>query len=416
MSEIQREMPLDPATVDALLGSPYVHAGFRAFAHPAGARTYRLAPTPPLRVGDTVRWPARGASRPRRRPDPGPTRPFTIPGGVSLLRPRPRRGRELVVTERRPDHLTLRSSRGTTVSLWVEKGDDDEAAVLRIESGLPARATRRLVGFLEAEGRDWRHFLDCGIRPLTRDPHLDWARERRGLGGWPWELADRPAERCGFEAVLLLRHPVRSYDAAASRATWAEVAAANGVPIAPTSMWWDIAVTDAAPPPQDPYDSSDDRFGWPGDGAGGLAGIPGLFTLLARHTSTPDVAFGAMVETGSLAWDAYGPGKDHSVAIYTTDPDANVHPELTVVPASQICSPTVEMLREMPVFQLAVADVPRLAGLSPLRAHGVDGLWPSGREWLLLTDIDWPFTYLGCDRATADAVLAADGVEAVELG
>lgn len=416
MSEIRVDLPLDPVTVDALLGSPYVHAGFRAFAHPRAATVYRLGPTAALRVGDTVRWPARGEARPRRRPGHDPYSPFGVLAGFPWMRPRRRRGRELTVTERTPGVLALRGVRGATVSVRVERGDDDEASALRIDSGLSARATRRLVGFLEAEARDWRHFLDCGIRPLTRDPHLDWARERRGLGGWPWELADGPAERCGFEAVLLLRHPVHAYDAADTRTTWAEVAEANGVPIAPTSMWWDVAVTDGAPPPQDPFDSSDDRFGCPGDGAEYLAGIPGLFALLARHTLTPDVAFGAMFDTSSLAWHAYGPGTDRSVAFYTTDPGASAHPELTVVPASQICSPEVELLREMPVFQLAVADVPRLAGLSVGRGHGVDALWPDGREWLLMTDIDWPYTYLGCDRATADAVLAADGIEAVELG
>ena len=408
-------LPLDPATADALIGSPYFHAGFRAFAHPRGARLYRLPVTQPLRVGDTVHWPTRGESRPRRRPDPDPLRPYGIIGGVSWMRPRPRLDRELTVTVRTTGRLTLRGPRGVTVSLRVENGDDDESSVLRIDSGLSGRATRRLAGYLEAEGNDWRHFLACGIRPLTRDPHVDWAHERRGLGGWPWELPEGPPERCGFEVVLLLRHPLRSHGEDDSQTTWADVAEANGVPIAPTSMWWDLAVTDGARPPQDPFDSSDDCYGSPGDGAGALAEIPGLFDLLAKQTSTPDVAFGALYETGSLAWGSYGPGTDHSVAVYTTDPDASAHPDLTVVPASQICSPVVSMLREMKVVPLAVADVPRMAGLSVGREHGVDALWPEGREWLLMTDIDWPFTYLGCDRTTADAVRAADGIEAVEL-
>lgn len=44
-----------------------------------------------------------------------------------------------------------------------------------------------------------------------------------------------------------------------------------------------------------------------------------------------------------------------------------------------------------------------------------DALWPDSREWLLLTDIDWPYSILGCDQATGDAIRAAKGVEAVEL-
>ena len=52
---------LAPATADALLGSPYFHAGFRAFADPEIAARYRLEPTPPLRPGHTVHWPIRPA-------------------------------------------------------------------------------------------------------------------------------------------------------------------------------------------------------------------------------------------------------------------------------------------------------------------------------------------------------------------
>ena len=69
----------------------------------------------------------------------------------------------------------------------------------------------------------------------------------------------------------------------------------------------------------------------------------------------------------------------------------------------------------MPVVEIGVADVPRLRALSEHWTVGVDMLWPAGREWVVLTDIDWQYTHLGCDRATADAVLAADGIEAVEV-
>ncbi|MDZ4234156.1 MAG: hypothetical protein U1C73_10450, partial [Dietzia sp.] len=211
---------------------------------------------------------------------------------------------------------------------------------------------------------------------------------------------------------LLVRHQARTDE---RNVTWAEVARANGVTISPSSMWWDLAVTKGDPPPQDPYDACDDRFGMPLEGAEGLAEIGALFEVLAGHTSTPEEAFGAVFETSGLAWHTYGPGPDHSVAYYTSDPDAQIHPQLTVVPASQICSPEVELGRSMKVLQTTVTGVPAMTGLSSGRFRGVDALWPDGREWLLVTDIDWAYSVIGCDRATADALLAADGVEAVEL-
>lgn len=416
MHEIAVDLPLDAETVDTLLGSPYFHAGFRAFAHPEGAPRYRMAPAPPLAVGDTVRWPIRSTPPTRRRePDPGP--PWSSfwwrdLRGFSWWRPRPKGARDYAITDRAPGRLDLRGPSGRTVSLQVEARDDGGGATVRIDSRLSARMTRLLVGYLEAEGRDWRHFLGCGIRPLSRDPHTRWARERRGLGAMPWEIADGPLDHAGFEALLLIRHPA-DY-AAEEPVTWAEVAVANGVPIGPASMWWDIAVADGKPRPQDPLDAHDDRFGSPMTGDDGLAESAGLFEVLGRHTVTPNVAFGALFMTTNPALHSYGPGVNHGVTYYTTDPGASIHPDLTVVPASQICSPEVELMRTMRVFELAVTDVCRLAGLTASGGHGVDALWPDGREWLLVTDYDWEFSWLGCDRATAEAVFATDGVEAVE--
>ncbi|WP_152427942.1 hypothetical protein [Dietzia sp. UCD-THP] len=298
------------------------------------------------------------------------------------------------------------------MKLRVEPSDTIHNAVVLIESNLPTRMTRLLLAYLEAEGRDWQHFLCSGLRPLTLDPHLAWVQQLRHLGRAPSPLARSAAELAGFDTVLLIRHPARTDD---RDITWTEVAHTNGVAISPTSMWWDLAVTDGSTPPQDPYDAHDDRFGTPTDGAEGLAEITPLFEVLAGHTSTPEVTFGAIFDTSSLAWHTYGPGPDYSVAYYTTDPGSAVHPTLTIVSASQICSPLVDLGRTMHVVQTAVTEIPALAKLAEGRAHGIDALWPDSQEWLLLTDIDWPYSILACNQATAKAVRTAQNIEAVEL-
>ncbi|PAY24291.1 hypothetical protein CEY15_04725 [Dietzia natronolimnaea] len=295
----------------------------------------------------------------------------------------------------------------------VEPSDTDHHAVICIDADLPARMTRLMLHYVEAEGRDWQHFLGFGIRPLTRDPHLDWVRRHGALAEMHGEFTERAGERCGFPALLVIRHPARTGD---RDVTWDEVARENGVTISPSSMWWDLAATGGTLAPQDRFDARDDRFGTPLEGAEGLAGIGALFEVLARHTSTPEEAFGAVFETSGLAWNSYGPGPDHSVASYTGNPDARAHPQLAAVPASQICSPEVDLGRTMKVLQTTVIDAPAMSGLASGRFRGVDALWPDGREWLVVTDIDWEYSLLGCDRGTAEAVLAAEGVEAVELG
>ena len=407
---------LDPATVDALIGSPYFHAGFRAFADPGIAARYRLAPTPPLRAGDTVQWPIRSARVRRSRSEPSPSN-FSSWARSEMRRQRrhTRPAHTYSVVARQPLRLELRDSRGAEVAIAIEPYGSDDGSEIRIESDLPTRTTDLLLAYLDAEGRDWAHFLRCGIHPLSSDPHSDWVREHREFVNMPTGPVANTAgpESGGFETSLLIRHPGHTDTRAVS---WDEVARANGVAISPSSMWWEIAVTDGKAPPQDPFDASDDRFGRPRDGAEGLGELGPLFEVLDRNTSTPNVAFGAIFDTGSLAWDSYGPGPDHSVTSYSTDPSASFNPELTVVPASQICSPEVTVLRTMPVVQTTVAGVPAMADLAYGRAHGVDALWPDGREWLLTTDIDWGFSMLGCNRGTAEAILGTGGIEAVELG
>lgn len=406
---------LAPATVDALLGSPYFHAGFRAFADPEIAARYRLDPAPSLRAGDTVQWPVRAARIRRRRSRPSPSN-FSAWARFEMRRQRRRirPAHTYSVMARTPMHLELRGPRGVRASITVEPNDADGGSQIGIDADLPGRTARLLRAYLEAENRDWAHFLRCGIQPLSSDPHSDWVWEHREIADMQMSTLEASAvsEPAGFEAFLLIRHPGHTDERAV---TWEEVARANGVAISSSSMWWDIAVTDGELPPQDPFDACDDRFGWPHDGAEGLGEIGALFDVLARHTSTPTVAFGAIFDTASLAWHSYGPGPDNSVAYYSTDPDASIHPELTVVPASQICSPEVTLLRTMPVFQTTVASVPAMANLAHGRAHSVDALWPDGREWLLTTDIDWGFSILGCNRSTAEAVLTAAGVESVDL-
>ena len=69
----------------------------------------------------------------------------------------------------------------------------------------------------------------------------------------------------------------------------------------------------------------------------------------------------------------------------------------------------------MHLVQTAITGIPAMATLGEVRAHGIDALWPDSQEWLLLTDIDWPYSILGCNQATAEAVRTAQGIEAVEL-
>src|SRR5699024_5287164 len=160
-------------------GSPYFHAGFRAFADPEIAARYRLEPTSPLRAGDTVHWPARPARvrRWRRGPSPSNFSAWTRSG----LRGQRRRAHVFSVGARKPMHLDVRGQRGASVSFTIGPASSGSGSVIGIESDVPSRTANLLRAHLEAEARDWARFLSCGIQPLSSDPQRSWLQERRGL-------------------------------------------------------------------------------------------------------------------------------------------------------------------------------------------------------------------------------------------
>lgn len=47
--------------------------------------------------------------------------------------------------------------------------------------------------------------------------------------------------------------------------------------------------------------------------------------------------------------------------------------------------------------------------------QGPNLIWPEDRAWFLISEIDFDSTLIACSRACADALLAASGVEAVEI-
>ena len=49
------------------------------------------------------------------------------------------------------------------------------------------------------------------------------------------------------------------------------------------------------------------------------------------------------------------------------------------------------------------------------QAHTPSVMWPEGREWYFVSEIDFDSTLVACSRACADAILLAPGVEAVEI-
>lgn len=176
----------------------------------------------------------------------------------------------------------------------------------------------------------------------------------------------------GFEAYVRVFHPIRGHG------RWTDLARENRR-VAHSEMQLHLI---SAPPGGGPV------FGMHDASEGSLppAEREALVDLLSTHTTTPDRCWFAV-------WEGFG-GLDRG------DVDARV---------------------DLPQRRYLLAGGPVDAVMDPVPTiDDVDwGLsanlwWPEDRAWVVATEIDFAWTYVGGTPAAIDAVLADDRVEAFE--
>lgn len=207
-----------------------------------------------------------------------------------------------------------------------------------------------------------------------------------------------------FEAYARIFHPD---DEEGRRLTWAEVAAVHGRVAHPDMQW--AAIT-ARP------GEAHIEFPSAGPSVGCLPSdlLEELVHVLTPFTSSPHVCYVAV-------WDGYAqlghPGATLTARWDTGGAGATGRPG-----RDETLTPIVRPVREWPrvsapAREYLLAQGPlhdilpfsdRLGGQSP------NVWWPKDRAWIVVTEIDFAWTYVGADRRTIDAVLAHTALEALE--
>jgi hypothetical protein len=172
----------------------------------------------------------------------------------------------------------------------------------------------------------------------------------------------------------------------------------DGRPVVRPVRWKEIAAAnarDAHPGMQlgaltDSYDSSHPSQPGVFDEAPNVGSLPDelmatLATLLARHTTTPDRCWIAV-------WSGFG----------------GLAGEVRQAP--EFSAPQRE-------YHLLTGPVEALAeGLAePFGDQSPNLWWPDDRAWCLATEIDLNTTYIGCDEACRDQIIALPEVEALPI-
>lgn len=269
-------------------------------------------------------------------------------------------------------------------------------------------------------------------------------------GAW---LADRLVERAGdmhlvvprgFDAYARVFHPIdadrpvdatwadvarvgreRSWEFERRAASWSEVAEASGATAHPLMQWG--AITQGRLETISAVGfvgQSGWRYGEPIPGHPAAGCVAALADALAPQTSTPSAGVAAVWEGWGGLFDA-----GRRFLSFLPDGEAGVAaPHALVVPAPPLgrdirLGPRLSLPgRDHVLFDAGVDDF--AASDWPARAPWVQNdwwpecpslVWPDDHAWVVVSEIDWDSTIVAGSRAAIDAVLAASGIEALEI-
>lgn len=268
-------------------------------------------------------------------------------------------------------------------------------------------------------------------------------------GAW---LAQRVAARWGdmhvavprgFDAYARVFHPIEadrpigaSWDELAGRhwpggferrtASWTEVAAESGATAHPLMQWG--AITPGRLKPIDRLGligASGWRYGEPMPGNPGADVVAKLAGVLVVNTSTPHAGVAAVWE----GWGGlFGEGRTY-VSLLSTDEADAPEPRTFVTPPRAPLGTDIRFgprlslpwrdhaLFDATIEEFAQPDWPERAPWvrSTMWPECPILIWPDDHAWVVVSEIDWDSTIVAGDRAAIDAVLAASGIEALEI-
>ncbi|MBK0421876.1 hypothetical protein JD292_07290 [Leucobacter sp. CSA2] len=312
-------------------------------------------------------------------------------------------------------------------------------------------ASADAAGIPDPDREELDHIVPSGFAALIRVLH-PFTRTRPVHGNW--------AE---YEALLSDPSTARIPETIEENAGWKQTASAlgNSEAFGPAALSWRLAGA-AWGEQLDAVDAEGWRYSEPADGSLSEGVLERVAAVLAARTSTPGQGvaaiwdgYGGLVSAQGVGFFAFAPlprtptwlsrigARAYSRLaafairrkIFGTEPAirAALFPRAEQAPGSGYLSreaATGSRLelpgRDYICFAAGIADfrTPRWKVRAPWL--GPDGyreespqtpnlIWPRGREWVLVSEIDLDSTLIACSRDAADALLAAPGIEAVEI-
>jgi hypothetical protein len=220
-----------------------------------------------------------------------------------------------------------------------------------------------------------------------------WSAGLRGFGEDVGSVVPR-----GFDHYARLFHPVVGDGI---RRTWGDVARAHGR-VTHREMQFEAI---AHPAPGHPSVLADHER--PEEGSLPREELAILGEILERHTTTPERCWAAV-------WDGFGQLHGSSWALYLDEQGrSSSHALPPIAPPEVLDGPRVSApQRDYLLLEGRAAELPSLHDL--LDGQSPNVWWPADRAWIVATEIDFTWTYVGGNAAVVSAVLQDPRLEALE--
>ncbi|MDL9977992.1 hypothetical protein [Microbacterium candidum] len=258
-------------------------------------------------------------------------------------------------------------------------------------------------------------------------------RERPVDGVWPAE-----DDRRGWQAFMAVPHEID-----VEPVTWAETAEAFETRMHPLAQWNRLVRSDSPYSGGTPRDGAGHRYTDPPRGQLDAASWAVLAGVLARHTTTPDDGGVAVWEgwgglVGGMGYGAsrmlFEAGADIQHAEFLAHAARDMFNDVFKKPTWQTGILSDEISRgarlELPgrpyvLFRGGVAELTedgwpaRMPWADhELLAHGLPSnpespgiVWPADRAWIVVSEVDFDSTIVGCDQALLGELLRTPGLE-----
>jgi hypothetical protein len=219
---------------------------------------------------------------------------------------------------------------------------------------------------------------------MTRDPRINWL-EDVSPADWiaprlhPFTEDTGSVIPEGFEAYCRIFHPLRKHRPGATSRTWAEVAAENGRIVHPEMQLHMISHPVGEVP--EAYNLNDyiNELDW---GSLPLPERTELVEILRTETTTQDICWFCI-------WEGYGGHDNRS--------------------GGRVKHPNRDYMLYSGSIDLALAD------LNLGREQSPNLWWPDDQAWIVATEIDYAWTYVGGSMALIDSLLASDALEVLPI-